>query len=102
MFGLCQIFEINTIVQKMNTRYTIRKMVLVQKWKKKCTTYTKKNILISKKNQKSTIVYKIDTTCTRGLCQKKFTVQSFKKIDTIVLLYVLYNFYNTKKKFYLY
>ena len=80
MFGLCQIFEINTIVQKMNTRYTIRKMVLVRKWKKKCTTYTKKNILISKKNQISTIVYKIDTTCTRGLCQKNLLYKVLKKL----------------------
>ena len=59
MFGLCQIFEINTIVQKMNTRYTIRKMVLVRKWKKKCTTYTKKNILISKKNRKVLLYTKL-------------------------------------------
>ena len=59
MFGLCQIFEINTIVQKMNTRYTIRKMVLVQKLKKCVQHIQKKNILINKKNTKVLLYTKL-------------------------------------------
>ena len=79
MFGLCQIFEINTIVQNNNTRYTIRKMVLVRKWKKKCTTYTKKNILISKKNPEKYYCIQNWYNMYKGTLPKKIYCTKFLK-----------------------
>ncbi len=58
--------------------------------------------MVLKKKHKSTIVCKINTTCTRKkIGAKKIDCTKLQKNDPIILLYVLYNFYDIKK-FYLY